>query len=109
MAVPVMQIRIVGVFVPDRLMPMPVRMRLRYGSIVPVLVVLVVNVAMFMLQDVVLMLVLMPLGKMQPKTKAHQQSRQQQLKRQRLVQQRERDHGADERSQGKVSARTRRP
>ena len=35
-----------------------------------VLMMFVVNVAMFVLQDVVLMFMLVPFGKMQPKTKA---------------------------------------
>ena len=46
-------------------------MWLRYWNIMTVLMVFVVNVAVFMFQDVVLMHMLMPLGKMQPKTNAH--------------------------------------
>ena len=41
-----------------------------------VLMVLVVNVAVFVLQGFVLMFMFMPLGKVQPKPAAHQRSRQ---------------------------------
>ena len=51
-------------------------MRVRYWDIMMVLMMFVVNVAMFVLQGFVLMFVFMPLGKVQPKPAAHQRCRQ---------------------------------
>lgn len=71
MPMPTMEIRIVRVLMPNRLVPMPMGMRLYYRHVMSVLMMFVVNVAMLMFQNVVLMFMLMPFGKMQPKTNAH--------------------------------------
>ena len=73
LAVPMsmMQIGIVRMLMSNTLMPMPVRMRLGYRFIVFVLVVFVMHMAVIMRQNIVLVVVLMALGQMQPKTAAH--------------------------------------
>ena len=67
-AVSMMQVRIVGMPVHQRCMAMPVRMRLagRIGRRVIVLMVCVVAMAMLMLHHFVNMVMLVPLGQMQP-------------------------------------------
>jgi hypothetical protein len=75
-SMPMMQIRIMRVLVANGLVPMPVGMWLRYWDIMMVLMMFVVNVAVLMLKDIVLMLMLVPLGEVQPKPAAHQHSRQ---------------------------------
>lgn len=72
MPMPMMQIGIMRVLVAQGLMPMPVRVRLRYRTIVRVPMMRVVNVTVFMLQGFVLMFMLVPFGKVEPKTKAHE-------------------------------------
>ncbi len=72
MPVPVMQIRIVDMRVPHRLVPVPMRMGLGYLPLMLVLVVHVMHVAVLMLQRFVRMLMVMALGQMQPKSNPHQ-------------------------------------
>ena len=79
---PVMQIGIVRVFVPHRLVFMPMRVRLGYGPVVAVLVMIVMDMPVFVRERFVNMFVLMPLGEMQPKPQSHQQRRESQLGRQ---------------------------
>jgi uncharacterized membrane protein YdbT with pleckstrin-like domain len=78
---PMMQVRVVNMSVAHSLMPMPMRMRFRHWTIVLMLMVLVVNVTVLMLNWLVLMLVVMPLGQMQPQTDPHQDAGHQQLDR----------------------------
>jgi hypothetical protein len=60
MPVPVMQIRIMRVLVAHRRVLVPVRMRLRYGTVMGMSVVLVMDVTVFVRQRLVDMLVLVP-------------------------------------------------
>ena len=57
-----MEVGIVRVPMPKRLMPMPMCMRRRHHSVVGVLVVFVVDMSMFVLDQVVRMLVAMAFG-----------------------------------------------
>jgi hypothetical protein len=61
--------------VAQRLVSVPVRMRLRYWPIMGVLVMLVVRVAVFVFEFLVPMLMLMALRQVQPEAKAHQSAR----------------------------------
>lgn len=71
-SVPVMQIRVMGMPMPHRLVAMPVRMRLRYGGRMDVLVMLIVHMAVLVLQCAMRMFVLVPFGQMQPEPETHQ-------------------------------------
>ena len=62
--VPMVEVGIVRVLVPHRLVPVPMRMRFCHRSVMVVLMMAVVDVAVFMLQRLVAMLVVMPLGQM---------------------------------------------
>jgi hypothetical protein len=77
-----MPVGIVHVPVPQRLMPMPMRMRFGHRSIVRVPMMFVVDVNVFVRHGLVEMLMIMTLGEMQPKTEAHQQPGDDQLRRQ---------------------------
>ena len=66
MAVPVMQIRVMRMLVTHRLVLVPMRMRLRNGAIMVVLVMIVVDVAVFVCERLVNMFVLMPFRQVQP-------------------------------------------
>jgi hypothetical protein len=66
MAVPVMKIRIMRMGVDYRLMAVPMRMRLDDRSIVLVLMMLIMEMAVFMFERVVLVFMLVPFSKMHP-------------------------------------------
>ncbi len=66
MAVAVVQVGIVRVLVPQRFVAMPVRVRLAYGTIVLVLMMLVMDVAVLVLQRFMLVPMGVPLGQMEP-------------------------------------------
>jgi hypothetical protein len=68
MRVPVVQVREMWVRVDEWRMTMVMGTRLRRVTFVPVPVALVVHVPMFVLQHIVLMRMLMPLGQMQPES-----------------------------------------
>jgi hypothetical protein len=74
MLVPVMEVGIVGVRVPQRRVPVRVAVRLawRVGRQVLVLVMFVVDVEVVVLQRLVLVLVFMPLGQVEPHADAHE-------------------------------------
>jgi hypothetical protein len=78
MIVPVMEIRIVGVPVRHRRVPMAVRMRFARGvtRAMFVLVMEVVDVAMAMLQQFMRVFVVVRLGDVQPHAERHQSRRQ---------------------------------
>jgi len=86
MEVPVMNIRIMGMAVPDRLVPMPMRVRFDHGLGVLVAMVLVMHMDVLVLESLVHMPVFMAFGKMQPKSQAHQSSGDRQRGAQRLAQ-----------------------
>ena len=82
MLVPVMQIGIVRMAMHERRVGMPMRMRLARGRVgVVVLVMFVMKVAMLVLDRLVRMIMLVPLGEMQPKSERHQTAGDQQLQR----------------------------
>ena len=89
MLVPMMKIGIVRVRVPQRLVAVPMRMRLGDGSVVRMPVMLVVGMKMFMLQRLVLMLVIVAFREMQPQAEGHEAPREQQPERRRLAQERD--------------------
>jgi hypothetical protein len=65
-AVQVMKIRIVRMGVDHRLMPVPMRVRLGDRPIMLMLVMLIMGMAVFMFEHVVLVFMLMPFSKMHP-------------------------------------------
>lgn len=81
-------------------------MRLRHVFGMEMPVVLVVDVTVFVFQDLMLVFVLVPFGQMQPETATHQQSSQRQLKRRRFAENKDRDHRSDEGREGEVSPRS---
>jgi len=62
-----MQVRIVRVLMPHRLVLMPMGVRLRHGTPVVMLVVIVVDMPVLVRERLVKMSVLVPFGEMQPK------------------------------------------
>ena len=80
MAMPVMEIGIVRVPVHQRLMPVPmaVRLALRVAGQMRVLMVRVVSVPVFMLEGFMRMFMLVAFREMQPQTKCHQSARRHQ-------------------------------
>ena len=95
MPVAVMQVGIVGVRMPQRLVPVPMGVRLRHGAFVGVLVVLVVHMAVLMFKNVVLMLVAVAFGEMQPEAQTHEEPGERQLQGHGLMQEPDRDERAD--------------
>jgi hypothetical protein len=81
----IVQIRVMGMRMSHRFVDVPVRMGLGHGPVVKMLVMFVMDVAMFVLEAFVLMFVGMPLGEMKPKADRHQAARDQQLTRQGLA------------------------
>lgn len=79
--------------------PVAVRFPRRIGRGVEVPVVLIVDVAVLMLHRLVNMLVLMPLGQMQPQASGHQHTSAEQPNRERLRQDGYSKTGSDERGQ----------
>lgn len=77
----VVHVRHVWVPMTQSLVPVPMGMRFTWRIVRPVLMlmVLVVNVPMRVLQWLVLMLVVMVLGEMEPDAEPHQQPRQDKL------------------------------
>jgi len=61
-----MQVGIMRMGVAQRLMPMPMRMRVRHRSVMRVLMVRVVPMAVLVFDRLVLMLVLMAFGEVHP-------------------------------------------
>ena len=95
---PMMQVRVVRVPMHQALVAVPMAVRLArwIGFSMRVSVVLVVDVAMVVLQRPVNMLVLVPLGQMQPETNGHECASAEQSKRQRLRQNSHGKAGSDE-------------
>ena len=99
MKVPMMGIGHVGMVVHQMRMLVPVRMRFarRISRCVGVLVVLVVVMGMFVCEGGMDMLVLVPLGDVQPDASRHQRRGDQELECHRFTQQKNRGNGAEER------------
>ena len=74
MSMPMMEVRIVGMPVHQANVPVPMSVWLigRIGRTMLVLMMLVVTMPVFMLHRLVNVLVLVPLGQMQPEAEAHQ-------------------------------------
>jgi len=104
----VMEVGIVHVLVPHRLVLMPMGVRLGDWSVVVMLVMFVVDMPVLVRERFMKMFVLVPFGEMQPKAKPHQQRREGQLGRQRLAKA-QGDQSADERGQRKIGAGAGRP
>ena len=92
--------------VPQPVVPMPVRMRLRRRTFMGVLMMLVVDMTMFVLDRLVRVIVLMAFGQMQPEAKRHQRAGDDELSRERLAQEDDRDERAKERGEREISARS---
>ena len=80
-----MQVRIVDVLVSCRFVPVPMRMRLRRGLVVGVLMMFVMDMTVFVLDRFVRMFVAVPLGQMKPEAERHKRAGGEQLMRDRLA------------------------
>jgi hypothetical protein len=98
-AVPMMQVRVVGMPVHQWCMAMPMRVRLagRVGRQMIVLMMSIVAMAMLVFHSFMNVLMLMPFCQMQPEAEAHQASSDQKLNRQQLIQHNDRHDGTHER------------
>ena len=81
MSVPMMEVRVVRMPVREADVPMPMGVRFdgRIAGAMRVLMVLVVTMPVFMLHRLVNVLVLVPLGQMQPEAETHQSASNEQL------------------------------
>ena len=104
MAVPVMQIGIMGVLVAHRRVPMPMGMRLARQRVVIVTVMVVMGVRVIVFQSLVEVLVVMALRHMQPQSKCHQEPGKDQLRRHGIAKQEHGQQGADEWSKREVGS-----
>lgn len=66
MPMPVMQVRIMGVFVAERRVAVPVCMRLGDGAVMLMVVVIIMGVEMIVLEGFMQMIMLVALRQMQP-------------------------------------------
>ena len=80
-----MDVRVVRMPVPKPFMPVPVRMRLCHRSFVSMAMMVVVDMGMLVLDWLVDVSVGMPFGQMQPDAERHQQTRDDQLRSDRLA------------------------
>jgi hypothetical protein len=102
--VAVMKVWIVRMPVPQSVMPMPVRMRLGDHAFVRVLMMGIVDMAMFVLDRFVHVIMLMAFGQMQPEAKSHQRAGEGELSHERLTEENDRDGRAKEWSKREISA-----
>ncbi len=79
--------------VDHRLMPVPMRVRVGDRPIMLVLVMLIMDMAVFMFEHVVLVFMFMALSKMHPLSEAHQRAGKDQFDTQRVMQQDNCDQG----------------
>lgn len=86
MGVPVVQVRIVRMFVPQGLMAVPMGMWFGDFAFMSMLVMLIVHVAVLMFQSEMGMLMLVAFGQMKPETNRHQGTRDDELRCHRLLQ-----------------------
>lgn len=107
----VMHVRHMRMPVPQTDMPMTMGMRLagRIVRAVRMAMMNIVHMHMDVLQRLMCMIVFMHLRQMQPDADPHQETRDQQLKRDRLMQKDQRGHRTDEGSRGKIGPRASRP
>ena len=100
----VMEIGIVRVPVPKRLMPVPVRMRLGHRPFVSMAMMFVVDMAVLVLDRLVRVFVAVPFGQMKPDAERHQHAGNDQLRRDRLMDEGNRDDRAKEWREREISA-----
>src|ERR1700722_1166543 len=98
-----MKVRIVSMPVTERLMPVPVRMRLGDHAFVRVLMMGIVDMAVFVLDRLVRVVVAMVFGHMQPEAKSHQRAGEDELNRERLSEEDDRNDRAEERRKREIS------
>ncbi len=100
----VMEIGVVRMPVPQRLMPVPVRMRLGHRPFVGVAMMVVVDMGMLVLDRLMPMVMGMPFGQMKRDPKRHQHPGNDELQSDRLVKQENCDDRAKERREREISA-----
>jgi hypothetical protein len=83
--VAVMKVWIVRMPVTERLMPVPVRMRLGDHAFVRVLMMGIVDMAVFVLDRLMHVVMLMAFGQMQPEAKSHQRAGEDELSGERIA------------------------
>jgi hypothetical protein len=101
------EVGIVRMPVPQRLVPMPVRMRFDHSTVVAVLMMFVVHVPVLMLQRLMYVSVAVPLGEVEPEAERHESTRDPEQRGNWLPQQ---GHGQDcayEGRQRKIGSRPR--
>ena len=108
MLVPVVQIRIMRMLVPQSIMTMPMRMRFGDRFAMDMLRMRIVQMRMIMLQHRMKMLVIVPFRQMQPEAGSHQQPGEDQLHRDRIVENQHGQHRANEWRQREIRSRSRR-
>jgi hypothetical protein len=110
-AVPVVDVRKVRVPVREGLMPVFMAVGLTGRVVRPMRMLMVfvmpVPVPVLMLNCVVKVLMFMALGQMQPESKRHESACNDETEGQWLVEERQREHCADEGGEGKISSRSR--
>src|SRR3954447_7229591 len=95
------QIGVMRMLVPRRLVLVPMRVRFGHRSVVVMLVVIIVDMPVFVRERLMKMLVLMPFGEMQPQPQSQRQRGASEFGRQRLPEA-EGDQRADKRSQREI-------
>src|SRR5512132_797854 len=102
---PMMRVWVMRVPVHDRIVYVPMGMRLINRIKWRVTVVLIVHMLVLVLDFFVLVLMVVPLGQMQPYPQGHQRCGNCQIDRERLAEEENRDRHADERGRRIVSSR----
>ena len=110
MAMPMMQIRVMGMPMHQWCVPVPMRMRLagRIGQGVLMLVVRIVMMPVRVLHRLVKMLVVVLLDQVEPEAEAHEASGDDQLRRQWFAQHADREDSAHKGREREIGARARR-
>ena len=98
------KVRVVRMPVPKPFMPVPMRMRLRHRSVMGVLVMFVMDVPVFVLDRLVRMFMTVSLGQMKPEAERHKHAGNDQLSRNRLAEQDDRDDRAEERREREIGS-----
>ena len=101
---PMVKVWVMHMLVLQRLVPMPMRVRLGYSAVVRMLMVGIVHVAVLVFHRLMNVFVVMALGKMQIQAETHESRRKYELLRDWLVQHGDRHDGPDKRRQRKVRA-----
>ena len=100
-----MEVRVVRMPVPQPVMPMPVRMRLGRRAFADVLMRLVVDMPVFVLDRLVRMVMLVAFGQMQPEAERDRRPGDDQLSRDRLAKERDRNDSSNERREREIGRR----